>query len=161
MLLGVLLIVAFGTSFFTMHYVFAQTDQTASKLQAANNAVEQAFNAVLDAEKAGANVTALLSRLNLATGLLSQAEMAYRNGNLTAAASYADSVVPIASEVQTDAVNAKKEASNAYQNALWLTIGLSVIGAVIFILALFMIWKRLKRGYLKSLYSAKPEVTIR
>lgn len=40
-----------------LHYVLypaaAQTDQTASKLQAANIAVNQAFNAVLDAEKAG------------------------------------------------------------------------------------------------------------
>jgi zona occludens toxin (predicted ATPase) len=45
---------AFDSCLYSEHYVFAQTDQsdqTASKLQAANNAVEQAFNAVLDAEK--------------------------------------------------------------------------------------------------------------
>jgi len=48
-----------------MHYVFAQTDQTASKLQAANSAIGQSFNTVLDAEKAGANVTGLLVQLNV------------------------------------------------------------------------------------------------
>jgi hypothetical protein len=42
----------------------AQIDQTTSKLQVANAAVNQAFNGVLDAEKAGANVTGLLAQLN-------------------------------------------------------------------------------------------------
>jgi hypothetical protein len=59
----------------------AQTDQTTSKLQVANAAVNQAFNAVLDAEKAGANVTGLLAQLNVAAGILAQAENSYRTGN--------------------------------------------------------------------------------
>ena len=96
MLLGVLLIIAFGTSFFTMHFADAQTDQTDSKLQAADTAVDGAFTAVLDAEKAGANVTALLAQLNDAAGILAQAEISYRTGDSNTAADKADSVLPIA-----------------------------------------------------------------
>ena len=51
-----------------------QIEHTTSKLQAANTAVNQAFNAVLDAEKAGANVTDLLVQINTAQGILAQAE---------------------------------------------------------------------------------------
>jgi hypothetical protein len=71
---------AFGSCLYSGHYVFAQTDQTASKLQAANTAVEETFNAVLDAEKAGANVTGLLAQLNVAAGVLAQAENSFRTG---------------------------------------------------------------------------------
>jgi hypothetical protein len=87
---------AFGSCLYSEHYVFAQTDQTASKLQAANAAVEQAFNAVLDAEKAGANVTDLLAQLNVAAGIYAEAENSYRTGDSNTAAAQADSVLPIA-----------------------------------------------------------------
>ena len=59
----------------------AQTDQAGSKLQAANDAVNQAFNAVLDAEKAGANVTDLMAQINVAESILTQTENSYRTEN--------------------------------------------------------------------------------
>jgi hypothetical protein len=43
----------FISSLSNQYNVFAQTDETASKLQDANSAVVKAFNAVLNAEKAG------------------------------------------------------------------------------------------------------------
>jgi CHASE3 domain sensor protein len=159
MLLGVLLIIAFGTSFFTVHYAFAQTDQTASKLQVANNAVEQAFNAVLDAEKAGANVTDLLVQLNNAAGILAQAENSYRTGDSNTAAAQADSVLPIAQEVTTAAQNAKQTALISSQNAFWSNIAFTVIGVFVFVLALFLVWRWFKRRYVNNVYQAKPEVT--
>jgi hypothetical protein len=51
-------------------FVSAQKSQAATKLQAANNSFNQAFSAVLDAEKAGANVTSLFNQLNNAANLL-------------------------------------------------------------------------------------------
>ncbi len=86
----------------------AQTDQAASKLQAANTAVNQAFNAVLDAEAAGANVTDLLAQINTAQGILAQAENSYRTGDTNTASTQADSVLPIAQQVTVDAQNAKQ-----------------------------------------------------
>src|SRR5450759_393407 len=110
----------------------AQIDQTTSKLQAANTAVNQAFNAVLDAEKAGANVTGLLAQLNAAGGILAQAENSYRSGDLNAAAAKADSALPIAQEITVAAQSAKQTALVSGQNTFWSTIVLTVIGAVVF-----------------------------
>jgi hypothetical protein len=149
---------AFGSCLYSGHYVFAQTDQTASKLQAANAAVEQAFNAVLDAEKAGANVTALLAQLNVAAGILAQAENSYRTGDNNTAAAQADSVLPIAQEVTIAAQDAKQTAVGSGPNAFWFPIAFTEIGAIVFVLVLFLVWRRFKRSYISKLHEAKPEV---
>jgi CHASE3 domain sensor protein len=149
---------AFGSCIYSGHNVYAQTDQTASNLQAANTAVEQAFNAVSNAEKAGANVTGLLIQLNVAEGDLSQAENSYRAGDSNTAATQADNVLPIAQEVTAAAQNAKQTALVSGQNVFWSSIALTVIGAFVFVLALFMVWRRFKRRYIKSLSEAKLEV---
>ncbi len=148
-----------GSCLYSGHYVSAQTDQTASKLQVANNAVEQAFNAVLDAEKAGANVTGLLVRLNDAAGILAQAENSYRTGDNNTAIVQADSVLPIAQEVTTAAQNAKQTALVSGQNAFWSTIAFTVIGIFVFVLASFLVWRWFRRQYISNLDQAKPEVT--
>jgi predicted PurR-regulated permease PerM len=149
---------AFGSFLFSGHYVFAQVDQAGSKLQVANTAVEQAFNAVLDAEKAGANVTDLLAQLNTAEGFLAQAENLYRTGDFSKAATQADNVLPIAQQVTTAAQNSKQTATTSGQNAFWETIAFTVIGVFVFVLVLFLVWRLFKRRYIKNLSEAKPEV---
>jgi hypothetical protein len=129
-----------------------------SKLQAANAAIDGAFNAVLGAEKAGANVTDLLAQLNIAGGDLAQAENSYRTGNFSAAAIQADSVLPIAQGITASAQNAKQTALVSAQNSFWFTIAFTGIGASLFVLVLFKVWNRLKRGYKKKLLGLKPEV---
>ena len=143
---------------FSVNQAAAQTDQTATKLTAANTAVDQAFNAVLDAEKAGANVTDLLNQLNYADGILANAENAYRTGDLNNAANQADNVVPIAQQVTSLAQNAKQAALVSGQNAFWTTIALTIIGSIVFVLVLFMVWRRFKRRYIENLSEAKPEL---
>jgi hypothetical protein len=149
---------AFGFCFYSGHYVFAQTNQTASKLQAANTAIDGAFNAVSDAEKAGANVTGLLAQLNIAASDLSQAENSYRSGDSNTAAVQADNVLPIAQEITASAQNAKQTASVSSQNGFWFTNAFSEIGAPIFVLALFLAWRKIKRDYMNKLPGLKPEV---
>jgi len=149
---------AFGSCLFGGYNVFAQTDQTASKLQAANSAVGQAFNAVSDAEKAGANVTGLLAQLNVAAGDLAQAEISYRTGDSNTALAQATNVVTVAQEVTTSAQDAKQSALVSSQNGLWLTIAFTVIVGLVFVLVLFWVWRWFKRRYIKSLSDAKPEL---
>ncbi len=129
-----------------------------AKLQAANTAFEEAFEAVLAAEHAGANVTVLLSQLNAAADLLAQAEMACRNGDASVAGSKASSAFLIVLEVKSEAVNAENAALVAYQNGFWLSTVLSIIGASGLVTLLFLAWKLLKQRYLKKLLGARPEV---
>ena len=147
-----------GSCLFGEHYVFAQTDQTASNLQAANSVLEQAFNTVLDAEKAGANVTSLLTQLSDVADILAKAENSYRTGDFNKAAVQADSVIPIAHEVTISVQDVHKTALVSAQNAFWFTIAFTVIGSFVFVLVLSLVWRRFKRGYLKQLLDLKPEV---
>ena len=149
---------AFGSCFYSGPYVFAQTDQTVSKLQAANTAIDGAFNAVLGAEKAGANVTGLLVQLNVAADNLAQAENSYRAGDSSTAAVQADSILPIAQAVTDSAQDAKQAALVSGQYDFWLTIAFSLIGALALVLVLFRVWRRFKRGYMEKVPSLKPEV---
>ncbi len=103
--------------FLSVQQAIAQTDQTTSKLQAANNTINQAFNVVLDAEKAGANTTDLLAQINTAQKILAQAENSYRIGDTNKATAKAESVLPIAQQVTLDAQNAKQNAIISSQNA--------------------------------------------
>jgi CHASE3 domain sensor protein len=148
----------FGSYLLSGQHVFAQTDQTASKLQEANKAVDQAFSAVLDAEKAGANVTGQLAQLNVAEGDLAQAENSYRTGDFSTASAQADSVLPVAQNITTAAQEAKQTALVSGQNAFWSTIAFTIIGAFILVLVLFLVWRWFKRRYIDSLSETKPEV---
>jgi hypothetical protein len=149
---------AFSSFFYSNSCVFAQTDQTDSKLQAANTAVDQAFSALLEAEKAGANVTDLQVQLNNAAVILAQAENSYRTGDINAAQAQADSVLPIAQEITTVAQADKQTASVSSQNAFRTTIVFTLVVALVFVLVLILVWRWFKRRYIKSLFEAKPEV---
>jgi hypothetical protein len=121
------------------------------KLQATNTAVGQAFNAVLEAEKAGANVTALSFQLNEAAGVLAQAENSYRTGDFNTASAQADSVLPVIQEVSTSALNAKQTAVVSSRNAIWSSMTYTIIGILIFVLTLFLTWRWFKKRYIKNL----------
>ena len=143
---------------FESHFVFARTDQTQSTLQTANTAVDQAFNAVSAAEKAGANVTFPLNQLNNAADLLTQAENAYETGDSNIAANDASAVIPIAQQVTTEAKASKEVALNLARTGFWSIIIVAMIAAVVFVLALFLFWRWFERSYVNGLSEAKPEV---
>lgn len=138
--------------------ISAQTDNVSIKIQEANTALNGAFNAVLDAEQAGANITDLITQLIFAANNLSQVENNYRIGDYTAAVSQAESVVISAQEVVEAAQNAKEDAIISVKNAFWSKIVFTVIGSVVFILLLFLVWRQLKKHYINNLFQAKPEV---
>jgi hypothetical protein len=101
----------------------------------------------------------LLAQLSVAGGFLAQAENSYRAGDFNLAVVQADSVLPIAQEVTTAAQDAKQTALVSGQNAFWLTIAFTEVGASIFVLLLFLVWRSIKRGYMKKFLGSNPEVT--
>ncbi len=138
--------------------VFAQAEQLPSKLEAADAAIEHGFNAVLDAEKVGANVTGLLAQLRNATTILAQAENSNRTGDSNTTTIQADKAILIAQEVTVSAQDAKQNAMVSNQIAMWSTVAFTVIGASVFISTLFLLWRRLTRYYVEKRFQAKPEV---
>jgi hypothetical protein len=152
------IIISLDYCFCSENYVFAQTDPTASKLQMANNAINKAFNTVLDAEKAGGNVTQLLVKLNIAGMLLAEAQNALNNGNTANITSKVENARQIATQVNGEALNLRDFSLFESQNSFWLTVSFSVVGAAAFGFSLFIVWHRFKCFYIKKLFGAKPEV---
>jgi hypothetical protein len=144
--------------FLCVYPAAAQTDQTAIELQSVNIAVGKAFNAVLDAEKAGANVTSLLNLINDANDQLAQAENAYRTGDITAASNKADEVLSIALQVTKAAQNTQQSTIDSTQTATISTLAFSVTGAVVSVIVLIVVWLLFKQRYINSLSDKKPEV---
>jgi hypothetical protein len=158
LLIVTLSILALSCCLCSENYVFAQTDSSALKLQAANSVVGKAFSSVLEAEKAGGNVSQLLVRLNTAGKFLTDAQNAYNSGNSSNVTSMVENALQIANEVNGDAVNLRNASLVESQNSFWLTLTFSIVGAVVFSASLLFIWRRFKRSFIKKLLSMKPEV---
>ncbi|MCW4009498.1 MAG: hypothetical protein NWF05_02620 [Candidatus Bathyarchaeota archaeon] len=147
---------------FNSTMVSAQNSGTSlcSKLQEANTAVTTAFEVVLAAEKAGADVTSLLNQLNDATEILGQAETAYEAGNLTYAQNLGGQVVLIANQVLNSAYEVEQAASISFRNTLYVVVAATTICFAVFVTVLFVFWRRFKKNYTRNLADAKPEVPV-
>ena len=128
------------------------------KLQAADSALQNAFNAVLEAEKAGGNVTQLLARLNTAGENLAEAQNAYNSGNSANVTSNVENARQIAEQVNVDAVNLLNDSLIESQNNIRFTLIFSIVGAIVFGISLFLIWRRFKRAHVMKVLSMRPEV---
>lgn len=138
--------------------VSGQVTSEEQSIQDANTAINQAFNSVLEAEKAGGNVTQLLTRLNTAGEQLADAESIYQSNSTSGVASKANSAKQIADEINTEAITLKDASITLTRNSFWFIVTFSVGGAIIFGLIVFLAWQRFRRSYIKKMLSMKPEV---
>jgi hypothetical protein len=134
------------------------SDQTTAKLQAAATAVDQSFSAILGAQRAGANVTDLLSQLNYAQSVLASAQNSYRSGDLADAGNQADHVVAVAEQVTSLAQNAEQAALASGESALLITIALTVVGSFVFVVVWFLVWRKFKRRLVEDLPEDESEL---
>jgi hypothetical protein len=138
--------------------VSGQVTNEEQSIQDANAAVKQAFNSILDAEKAGGNVTQLLARLNTAGEQLAYAENIYQSNSTFGVTPKANSAKQIADEVNMEAITLKDASLTLTRNSFWFIVTFSVGGAIIFGLIVFLAWQRFRRSYIKKMLSMKPEV---
>lgn len=124
-------------------------DEAKSAIEAAQNELLSCYNAAFEAEKAGANISELLSVLNEAGWLLSKAKLAYTQGDF-------DSSVSLANECQSKLDgfanraddlrrNAEKEGYLDFMNNF---VG-SGVGALCVIIGGYAFWIMLKRNISK------------
>jgi hypothetical protein len=139
-------------------FVVRGAGEASSNVGDAESAVLVAFNATLEAERAGANVSDLIVRLNEAAGLLDDAEVALNSGNLSGAASMAGQCIGIAESVKGDADVLKASALDEAQNVFWMLSAFSAVGIAAFVVVLVLVWLWFKRRYTTKVLDAKPEV---
>ncbi len=137
----------------------AAANGTAESIASADSAVQMAFKNVLSAQNAGVNVTSLIDRLNIAGGLLAEAENEQRSGSSINVTTKTNNALVIANQVNDDAINLLNTQSVNSRNNFWLTISFSTVGGCIFVILLALAWKRFKRRFINKLLEMKPEVT--
>ena len=153
-----LLVIALVGLFLHGVFIARGADEASSSVGEADVAVRQAFDATLDAERAGANVSGLILRLSEAGGILVEAEMALGNGNSSEAASKAGQCIGIAESVKGDADVLKTSALDEAQTVFWTSLTFPVVGIAVFVAVLVLVWRRFKRGYVRKMLGLKPEV---
>ena len=128
--------------------VFASQGDAQNAISSAKNTVKNCYEAVKQAESAGANVDSLMATLNNAAGLLSKAELAYAGNDYASAYTYATQSQSQLGDFtsQASALTANAQANDT-QNFVYVI--LSVVGSVGILctgIAAWVISGRKKRG---------------
>jgi hypothetical protein len=148
----------FSLSLTCLPFYVSANDEASSAIGEADDALSMAFEAVLEAERAGANVSDLIVKLDEAGGLLAEAENAYRVGNFSEAVSRAEGCSILANGVVGEALSLKSSALADAQKAVLQTLTFSWVGGAAFLIVLFFVWGWFKRAYARKLLQMKPEV---
>jgi hypothetical protein len=134
------------------------SDEASLVISEANNKLKMAFEAVLDAEKAGANVSDLIIQLNSAGVLLAEAENAYRVGVFSEAVSKAEECSMLADGVMGEALQLRDSAIVNAQTVFWHNLMFSIFEGAAFLFVIFFVWSWFRRVYVKRIVNMKPEV---
>ena len=138
------------------HLCFA--DKAEKALIDAEHDLASAYVAVAEAEKAGANVSRLLVKVEFTGNLLADAYNAYRTYDYDKAYLCAINCSDSGDGIVYAASSLKLEAEEAYSTRLFITAAISsAVLSVLFVLSLFG-WKYFKNKYLKRVFGMKPEV---
>ncbi|MEM2779693.1 MAG: hypothetical protein QW791_02310 [Candidatus Bathyarchaeia archaeon] len=116
-----------------------------SKILLAEEEVLNCYRAVYEAEKAGANVSELLNRLNEAGWLLSQAKHAYKCGDYDLAVSLADQSLTELAGFVDEAEGLRVNAEHARFLDFMVNFVGSAVGAVAIVVGGYGVWLYLKR----------------
>jgi len=129
--------------------VLAQTSEAeaASALATSENAVFSAYQAVLKAEEAGANISSLLVPLNEAGWFLNHAQIAFKSGDFDSALEYATQCQEELNGFATDADVLKENAIYEHYMDFFVNVAGPIVEAVSVVCVSLIIWFFLKREY--------------
>lgn len=117
-----------------------------------------AYDAVLEAEEAGANVSVLLDRLSLGGEYLAEAYVSVRLGDFESADRLAGLCVEVLYDVEGEAVGLRDEAVRLGEADFVVKFLGSVVGVVVVVVAGFVAWLVFRRRYHNKVLGLRPEV---
>ena len=124
----------------------------------ADYSMVQAHEVVLGAEEAGADVSGLLDRLDVAGEYLAGANIWYRLGDFENATRFAGLCFDVVQEVRSEAYRLKDEAYGLWVAGLFVRIVGSCVGVVVVVLLGYVVWRAFKRRYQRRILGLKLEV---
>lgn len=137
----------------------AQNDDGVSAvLTKAEQVTASAYDAILEAEQYGTNVSSLLARLNLAGEYLAEAHVWYRLGVSDNVSLFAGLCVNVAEDVKQGALELRDEAKSSRENNFVVTVIGSSVGVISIIVLGSIVWRIFKRNHYRKILGLKPEV---
>ena len=155
---SVAVLFAFVACAFVFTAFAAGESSAASAVAGAEADVVSAYEAVLEAERVGADVSVLLVRLSDAGECLAEAEVAFRLGDFDESVRLADICSGISEEVESEAGELWVQAYGARYFDMGLRITGSLVSMVVVGLGGFWAWRVFKRRYYRRVLEMKPEV---
>lgn len=137
----------------------SDNDSANSAIEQAEDVMASAYEAVLEVEQVGADVSGLLDRLNIAMENLANAHIWLGLGDFENATRFANLCYSIGEEVGNEAHKLKIEAYGPHVTSLWVRTTVSIVSISGIILASFWGWYVFKRRYHKRMLRMKPEVS--
>jgi len=136
-------------AFFFVSPILADSNQDTASVAIADaeETIVSTYEAVLEAEQAGGNVSGLLAQLNEAGEFLATARMLYGNGDFDNAIYFADLSGSIGEEVENAAYELEDLASDEEMQRMWFTVLGSISGIVLVVSGSLWVWWFLKRRY--------------
>ena len=124
----------------------------------AEHDLDSAYIAVAEAEDAGADVSALLNKLNSTGDFLSEAYAALSIGNYVSASVLAIDCSSAVEGIAGDAARLKADAEKTHSDRFLFAVVESSVGLVLLLVFAFSGWKFLKRRYYRRVLDMKPHV---
>ena len=144
--------------FLVFESLASNEDVATLAINQAEDVVASAYEAVLGAEQAGANVSSLIVELNDAGELLAEAHAAYRLSDFDGAIVSANQCSAIGESVKNEADNLRVATHGSRVMGSWLTVAGSLVGVVLVVFGSFWGWRVFKRRYYREVLRVKPEV---
>lgn len=144
--------------FVTTVTISSNGDLAESTIKNGEHVMVLAYQAVLEAERAGANVSNLFTELNVASEYLAQAQILYRVGDLDNATRFADLCSRTAEKVKSEADLVTNMARVESGTRLGFVMIGSAITACSISVAGLLSWRVFKRRYYQRVLMMKPEV---
>jgi len=149
----ILLYFSFGVS-----RVYGEELEARGKISQAEDSLEAAYISLLEAERAGGDISGLVSLLNTALDYYSQADIALRSGKDEEALKLAEKAIEVTNEILEADVSIIVVSEHIeevrFRNQLIISLG-SVFFIIIFG---FLGWSRFKDYYLQNMIGLRPEV---
>jgi len=133
-------------------------DVALSAIDGAEVSVVLAYEAVLEAEEAGVDVSGLLVRLNDCGELLVEARVAYGLGDFDGAVGFAGLCSEVGDGVEGDAVELRLGVQSSRVAELWLMLVGSLVGVVVVLFVGFFGWGVVRRRFVRRVLEMRVEV---
>jgi hypothetical protein len=132
--------------------------EASNAIDHAERDLNTAYAEVAEADSAGADVSALLNKLNSAGIYLSEANAAFNAGDYESAIALAGNCSNAVSGVAGEAANLGSSTEVAHFNAVLSAVVVSIFGVIIVAVLGFIGWRFLKRRYFREFLDKRPKV---